>query len=68
MPLCYRSNITYLATHVININRKPTMKEKLDKTELVNHLRNQLDKISDFVTICDSLALVGVLHQHKQVD
>src|SRR5688572_31001212 len=30
------------------------MKEKLDKTELVSHLRNQLDKISDSVTIYDS--------------
>ncbi|MBN8653714.1 MAG: hypothetical protein J0L67_19955 [Cytophagales bacterium] len=30
------------------------MKEKLDKKELVNHLRNQLDEISDFVTIYDS--------------
>jgi hypothetical protein len=30
------------------------MKEKLDKTELVTHLRDQIDKISDFATIYDS--------------
>ena len=36
------------------VGSKPIMKQKLDKGELIQQLRNQLDKIKDFTAIYDS--------------